>query len=64
MPLANARTRRPVIRSTAPTSSRSLACWKNILMSRSRWCSPSRRICVSAGVRLLSSVEITRSGVA
>ena len=36
MPLTKARTLRPVICSTASTKSRSAACWKNILISRTR----------------------------
>jgi hypothetical protein len=64
MPLTNAHTLRPVISSTVPVSSASLACWKNVRISRTRWCSSSSSMLRSAGVRLFSIVATSVSGPA
>ena len=57
MPLRNERTLRPVMRSTGSQNSSTVAYWKNIRVSRTRWCSPSRVRLRSAGVSVSSSTR-------
>jgi uncharacterized protein YndB with AHSA1/START domain len=64
IPLTKARTLRPVISSTVPVNSLSLACWKKIRISRTRWSSPKAIMFRSAGVRLFSIVARSVSGPA
>jgi hypothetical protein len=61
-PLTKALTLRPVISSTVPVNSASLACWNYIRISRTRWWSPSSIMLRSAGVRLFSIVATSVSG--
>ncbi len=62
MPLTNAITLRPVTRSAASRKSPSRACWKNMRVSRRRWCSPIATMDCSAGVSVRSRLQMTCPG--
>src|SRR5215207_3226502 len=62
MELRNARTLRPVIRSTGSQNSVTVAYWKNMRVSRSRWCSPILTRLRSARVRVSSRKVVSALG--
>src|SRR5829696_7861841 len=64
MLLWKARTLRPVICSTGSQNSRTVAYWKNVRVSRRRWCSPIFTRFRSAGVSVSSSTQMSVSGPA
>ena len=61
IPLMKLRTCRPVVLLTAFVKSPAEAYWKNIRISRSRWCSPIPCRLRSAGVKVFSSRQTTVS---
>jgi hypothetical protein len=62
--LRNERTLRPVMRSTGSQNSRTVAYWKNIRMSRRRWCWPIRTMLRSTGASVSSRKTTRASSVA